>query len=1284
MSSLINPLKYPLKGSALIEASAGTGKTFTLALLYVRLVLQQGGELAFKEALLPPNILVVTFTRAATKELRDRIRQRLVETAQVLRNEQLDKTTTDPLLLELRQALIDEGEAAGQTNQARILASAAYKLEIAAQWMDESAISTIHGWCYRMLKEHAFDSGNLFQQELIESEVDLLQQAAEDYWRNFYLSLDATNLAKVLEFFGSPQATRLKLYGLLDNVHLLASPKAAPAALISKAEEEKSNTLKPLKEQWQQEFLPALEAAFDEAKKKKAYKAQSLNAGHIRGVLEKLAAWAASDEESTGLDYAKSNSFKRLALLDTSIWTDEIAIPWGNSGSKALAELPEQLASLPSPFSDLLCHAAHWIAKRVEQVKKQQSLISNQDLLTRLDQALQGERGEQLAASIRQQFPVALVYEFQDTAPVQYRIFNSIYTIEAASEDNAFFMIGDPKQAIYAFRGADIYTYLAAKKATGNRHYTLDQNFRSAPDLIKAVNGLFALGAARPQGAFLFKSAEAAVDPIPFVEVQAGKKTDLWLEVEGKRFLPMQAWVVAKGEDGKLNKETYAELISETTASQVAELLIAAQNEKAWLVEADKIEGEKERRALLPADIAILVNNRAEADSLRAALTDKGVASVYLSENNSVYQSAAAKLLLHLLQAVAEPYNDALLRKALSLPQMGLSLLALDELNNDELIWEEKVQQFVGYHWVWQSKGSLALVHLLIKDFGIAERLLQQTGGERQVSDLLHLAELLQKASTELDGEQALIRHLQEQNTSPDENSDLQQLRLESDRQLVQVVTIHKSKGLEYPLVFLPFATNCRVTKSSDLPLKMHDEQGLLQLHLTSSPEILAKAENERLAEDLRKLYVALTRASYCQWIGLGETQDYQASALGYLLAANEDLPLIDLVNNAGLEVTELVASDVFFQPKPATNFKKITTPQTGDLTNWWIASYSAIQFQSVAGQAADRIQPTQLEVLPTTSQDMDTNTAQDEQREEEGQVLVSVLEQQKATQALGSMSATNVMHYFPAGPTWGTLLHSVLEWAAIQEYTPTEGKKLKGFEAVVTENIASKAAFERFCKRRRIEKFFEPLWGWLVNFVHQKWPLDALGKCIEGECAEGKAISFSLSDLKPSQLAVELEFMLESHRVNTVTLDKIVRAQTLNQVSRPVAKPNFLNGLLKGFIDLVAEHDGRYYVIDWKSNRLGRSDSDYTQEAMLKQILEHRYDMQYVLYLVALHRQLKARLPGYDYDQHVGGAIYVFLRGMNDQLSAGLFCDKPPKALIEELDALLAGSNQNQQGAAS
>lgn len=1260
MSQVLSPLQYPLQGSALIEASAGTGKTYTLAMLYVRLVLQQGGPLAFKQALLPPSILVVTFTKAATKELRERIRQRLVETATLFRADLATLSNPDPLLLELRDAVIQEGFAAGHVEKEKLLLSAAYKLDMAAQWMDEASISTIHGWCYRMLKEHAFDSGNLFQQELIESETELLQQAAEDYWRHFYVHLAPEALEQVLTFFSSPRVTCKKVLNVLEQRHLLPEPAQSPAELIATTKEEKRAVLTPLKEAWRSHYLPILQAAFERANKTKSYKATSLNRRHISSVTDKLRDWTASDEDTPGIDFNKSASFKRLALLDTSIWTDETAIPWGNEGSKALAELPQQLASLPCPFSDLLCHATHWVAARLALLKKQQSLISNQDLLDALDRALHSERGDRLAAAIREQFPVALVDEFQDTDPVQYRIFNRIYTIAESSPEHAFFMIGDPKQAIYAFRGADIYTYLDAKKATAGRHYTLDHNYRSAPDLIQSVNTLFARADQRSQGAFLFKKEDG--NPIPFVQVKPGKTTILRLELDNTPYAPMLAWVLPDRDDTKLSKKQFEDVISEATASEITKLLIAAQDKRAWLVETQACGEVKERKQLAPADIAVLVNNRGEADKIRQALQEKGVASVYLSEKNSVYQSDAAALLMHLLRAVAEPYNDALLRKALSLPPLGLSLLELDAINQDELVWEQYVQQFVQYHWDWQQKGSLALVLLFIKDFKLAERLLQQPGGERQISDLLHLAELLQKASSELDGEQALIRYLKEQQESPDENSEAQQLRLESDSQLVQVVTVHKSKGLEYPLVFLPFATHCRVTKSSDVPLKIHNQAGELSLYLQATPERVEQADQERLAEDIRKLYVALTRASYCQWVGIGAYTDYEASAMGYLLGVSEANDLEKQVSQAGFTLVEPTSSDAVFKKALTSTFKPMKLPQLGNLTNWWIASYSAIQF---ASGLEGKQEPSELD-SPTTL-DRDTSSPRDEQREEEAKVLAAEPEppQQPLITSLQPLSKQSVMHHFPAGATWGTLLHTLLEWAAIQEFTQTCGTKVTGFAAIVAENETSKDEFFTFCQRRHIDTFSEALWGWLIDFVQIDWPL----------ASAHHTDTLRLSNLQPEQLAVELEFMLESHQVSTQTLDQLVRTHTLNKVTRPVAQANTLNGLLKGYIDLVAEHNGRYYVIDWKSNRLGNSDLDYTQEAMLQQILMHRYDMQYVLYLVALHRLLKARLPHYDYDTHVGGAVYVFLRGMHGSLTSGLFYDKPPKQLIERLDTLLQGT---------
>jgi exodeoxyribonuclease V beta subunit len=510
MSSTIqqlDPLTVPLHGSRLIEASAGTGKTFTLAMLYLRLILCHGGDSAFARHLMPPEILVVTFTNAATEELRDRIRRRLVEAAAVFRG-QAPHDPSDTLLPQLREAMADSDPA-----------HCARRLELAAEWMDESAISTIHAWCYRMLREHAFDSANAFEQTLENDDAELLQQAAEDYWRTFVIGLEAERLQQVLEHWPQPSALGAAVSRLLPLVEYLPTVDDPPAAILSHCLETRQRTITSLKTDWRKQgHIAALQTLFDQSAKDKAFKQTALNKGHRAGVLDALTAWLdAPDQVAPSVFDGTSKSWRRMSSLEVAeIWNDPDKAPVAHPACRALADLHATLQALPDPFQDLLTHAAHWLKHRVEHEKRRRSIMTQNDLLIRLDAALQGERRERLAAAIRAQFPVALVDEFQDTDPIQYRIFDAIYDIRANSATTGFFMIGDPKQAIYAFRGADIHTYLIARAATQGRHYTLPVNYRSSTDLIESVNTLFEHGertAAR--GAFLFR--ERAATPSPFI-----------------------------------------------------------------------------------------------------------------------------------------------------------------------------------------------------------------------------------------------------------------------------------------------------------------------------------------------------------------------------------------------------------------------------------------------------------------------------------------------------------------------------------------------------------------------------------------------------------------------------------------------------------------------------------------------------------------------------------------------------------------------------------------------
>ncbi len=539
----------------------------------------------------------------------------------------------------------------------------------------------------------------------------------------------------------------------------------------------------------------------------------------------------------------------------------------------------------------------------------------------------------------------------------------------------------------------------------------------------------------------------------------------------------------------------------------------------------------------------------------------------------------------------------------------------------------------------------------MIADFQVAARLLRTPDGERELTDLLHLGELLQAASEQLDGEQALVRYLEESQTMTDtQTPEAQQLRLESDAHLVRVVSIHKSKGLEYPLVFLPFIVNCRSVKPKDLPLKTHDAERNLRVHLGGDETIVAQADAERLGEDLRKLYVALTRARYANWLGVAPTSDLSESALAYLLGAHAG-DLGECVRRPGcLSIIDLPSDDPErYRPATQEALEQARAAPDIRLTPWWITSYTALRKQTA---------PLLDDETPQTPSTMSSVV--------ETAVQETALEETAPTQRAETVRSfpDKHLHALPRGSRYGTFLHGILEWAATARASDVQGQQLRGFAAAVQASDKRREMLGQRCNLRRLTEWIDPLDVWLVEFLQREWVLPD---------ADGPTAKLALTDLSPERMQVEMEFWLESRGVDIGMLDRLIHAHVLSGHTRPELSARWINGMLKGFIDLVFEHDGRYYVVDWKSNWLGPDDAAYSDTAMREAMLHARYDLQYVLYLLALHRQLGARLPGYDYDRHIGGAIYVFLRGGYAECQ-GLFVDKPPRFLIETLDRMFRG----------
>ncbi len=1216
--SHLDPLTFPIFGRRLIEASAGTGKTYTIGALYVRLVLGHGGKNAFFKPLMPPEILVVTFTNAATEELRHRIRKKLVEAAAYFAGAR----DGDDFLEGLGLAFSPES----WPEKAKIL-------EEAALWMDEAAIFTIHSWSSRMLRQHAFLCGTLFDLELAPDDRDLLEEASCDYWRAHLYHLPPAQLADLLDLIqcATPEALITRIRPLLGRN--LCS-EGNPFELL----EQRHRAISTAFRAWRPDFQNAVDL-IKEARKKKILNGTKFSNAFLPAAEKALCRWI--HEKGPLPDPRVLHRFSRAGLKDG---TNKGKTPPEHPAYDAFDRLNGVLAQLDIEKA-LLVHAAGEIHTRYERQKSLQRLVGFDDLLDRLDQALRRDGSGKLAERIADQYPVAMIDEFQDTDPVQYAVFSKIYGNRPRT---ALLMIGDPKQAIYAFRGADIHTYLKARKDTLKEPHTLDANYRATEELVHSTNQLFQFAEKYPAGAFLFG------DLIPFDPVSA-KGPRGQLIINSNRSSGIHLRQMAQNDPvPKTGPRGYLAKMASAFAHEIVQILNLS--DKSPPVAGFRDTPKAPLRPVRPSDMAVLVRSGGEAEIIREALEKRGVKSVYLSDRASVFDSPEALEILYMLRACASPKEERKIKAALAVPMAGLSPAHLDRLNRNETAWEAEADRFGRYHNIWMKRGVLPMLRTFLQDFGMISGILSTPGGERAVTNFLHLAELLQVKSLETQGPVGLINWLEEQLSEHSSGSEEQVLRLESDEALIRVVTIHKSKGLQYPLVFLPFICSHRRTTGRDVFMTADpDEQEGVRLVGTPEAADIEAADRTRLAEDLRLLYVAVTRAQYACWMGIGATgtrtksgekSRLHQSGFGYLLGGGEMIPteqlsvrLHQLKGNCPHITVETVPEPVpknSYEPRVDDVFllpaRPFDTPLSRD---WRITSYSGI-LKAPGVHAFDNQEVADREI----PFDFPFSAVEDQLREPEESMLPHLEPEYQIPS----------IHNFPRGPEPGTFLHGLLEWAAAE-----------GFEKVAREPSRIRVEVASRARHRPWQFWVDAVSTWLKDFLKTPFPLP------------GREQPVRLADLSPSDCRPELEFLFAANRVNLEGLDENLTREILPGAERPPVQIHHINGMLKGFVDLVFIWNGKYYVLDYKSNYLGANAPAYHREAMARAMLRHRYDLQYVLYILALHRLLKARLPDYRFERDMGGAVYLFLRGVDGNRN-GVHGDKPPERLIEHLDLMFKG----------
>jgi exodeoxyribonuclease V beta subunit len=1062
-------LQTPLAGRNLIEASAGTGKTFTIAGVYLRLVL----ELRLSVS----GILVVTFTEAATKELRERIRKRLKEAESAFEKGESD----DPLLESLLRTIPDHLEAR------RLLASA-------VRSFDEAAIFTIHGFCQRMLQENPFESGSLCNTELLTDQGTILTEIAQDYWR--------------INCYGSS----------LERIAAANDARLSPSSLLGMA--------------------------------------------------------------------------RRVC---------------GDPFASVIPSLPEEPCDSDDWLLGLRRGFFDYLTDELPGRKRLRNVRSFDDLLLDLHAALT-RPGSTLPALIRERYQAALIDEFQDTDPTQFAIFDTIFP---ARHEAPFFLIGDPKQAIYSFRGADIFAYMGAARNTRSRH-TLLENWRSEPSLIRGVNALFASHGTP----FLFEE-------IPFSPVEAAPKERELLTEDGSGTAPLKLWFASRKEAGKpINKGEAWDTLPETVASEISRLLRDGASGKLKIGE----------RGVQPGDIAVLVRANRQAKLMQRALTRRGIPSVLCSAGN-LFDSDEAAELLTVLSAVSEPGHEALLRGALATDLAGVSGAELARLMGDEADWEQVLEEFRSYHEIWGASGCMAMTLRFMERRLVRGRLLSAPLGERRLTNLLHLVETIHQAQIEGHlGMEGVIAWLACR-ISEENKREEHEIRLETDEAAVQLVTIHKSKGLEYPIVFLPFCWAEYGGKEQSA--LFHDANGQVILDIGSAKlsEHQALSRRESLAESLRLLYVALTRGKHRSYLIWGAFKDAGDCALHYLLhpgaevakgqvtlsdqAMLEDLDRLITASQGAIEVLPIPEADhepylPVAEDCPGFDFRRFS----GTIAREWrVASFTSLStHKQYAAELPDR-----------------DEGSRSEPADAEG----------------GEPSG---IFAFPKGAKAGIFLHEIFE--KLDFTAPSQA-----LEPLVAELLANHG--------------FEAQWSSAVCSMVRSVLRAPLGE--EGLVLERIGLERRFT---------ELEFFfpltrLTSDRLRTAVMRCCGEAFPVDMAglfSRLSFMP--VEGMLRGFMDLVVEQGGRYYILDWKSNHLGNRVADYDQTGMRREMEHSLYPLQYLLYTVALDNYLRLRIPGYDYEKHFGGIFYLFLRGVDGQ-GNGVFADRAPKRFIEELSEALLGDAQ-------
>lgn len=1160
----------PLIGQHLIEASAGTGKTFNITRIYLRLLLER--------KLTVQQILVMTFTKDATEELRGRIeafiRQALTQWHDLEQSDEYfstiaERVTEPERLLLLNRALVN---------------------------IDEAAIFTIHSFCKRVLNQHAFLSGVSFNAQMEVDSQEYTIEVCRDWYRQLADQAENDFLA-IASFWVTPE-TFVRQFTKAINHY----------CVLDVIDEE------TIKQQFYSDVkasLSAIESGMNALTTHLIDCKKGVEKEQRQAELDQLIKWL--KQVVTDFSYTESafpGAFldgRRLPRSEIKAELTEILLP-ANRLKKSITATIKAVAKAKALV--VAQSGIYLMRSRLAQIKQEQNILTFDDLITTLATQLKSGNGTALANALFEQYPVALVDEFQDTDPQQFDILTAIYNTQAEA---GLFMIGDPKQAIYGFRGGDVFAYLNAREKC-NYQWVMDTNWRSSKAMITGYNRLFYGNTLteEPSDVFCYNIEYHPVNPSP----KADEKELLDQQYNALQFVHFES-------EGKSAPASYRQQLARWCANEITRLLYPNK--------------AVNQQSLTAKDIAILVRDGTEAADIRTALNEANLACVYLSNRANLWQSEQSKQLLLVLKGICYVEDNHQFLATLTSPLLGITPKAYLELLDNDIHWQQLAERFITLRSLWRARGFITMALKLLHDLFKFKP--QQ---ERELTNILHLFELLQSVGQRHQQPDELL-HWFEQQINQDHTEVEAELRLESEEDLVKIITQHGAKGLEYPVVFVPFATRhkdpLKVARTNVDLIEYHQANGQLVLSLDGASQAKQAMADEQYAESIRLLYVAVTRAEKRCYIlttnfdkselsPLGQTLSWQAGedileSLTSLANDNPESIGVAAVNNDDLPITTAPNNIVVISAQAASFSGTIER-------NWWLSSFTALSRN--------------LRDVGVSSPDRDLL---DE---------ASLIEQ--------SQSTAELRFDLAKGAKTGNLLHDILELV-------------------------------NFTHPNWLQAYTGPLmrFGDLGSGYHEHdlthWLNEIATTELVKDNQENESKNFCLADLSHNQTLREAEFYFPLINADTKSLTSLLsahrkRVNTQTNTGETVVNysqvflPNIatLQGMMHGFIDLIFEHQGKYYLCDYKSNHLGNSFSDYTLDKLSQSIQTHHYDLQYLIYSVALQRFLQQKIPDYSIEEHFGGVYYLYLRGMSpESKGTGVYYCQLTKEELTQLDNIFANT---------